>query len=265
MGLFIFRSSFLENLIISIPYHNGMKYIELFKMLKEKYLLWLVACGALVVGIGSGAGVTASVGRKVICETNAGDTDTAMGGEYIGSGMDEGPDGIPSGEGNCPGGMWVDIAGSVNDPGLYCAGSGWVLGTLLDEAGGMTENACAVFVERDMNRAQRLEPNMKIYIPGSTDIECLSGGQEVLGTGGGVVAPGTAGPSPIGPAGTGCTDGKVNLNTASSSELESLSGIGPATAGKIIEGRPYTSADDLLNVSGIGPATLGKIEDSVCW
>jgi competence protein ComEA len=252
-------------LIISISYDSGMNYNELLEQLKNKYLLWVVAGGALLVGTVSGAGAASVFGKERICGHYPGDSPSGTGSEYTVSGMDGISDGASYGEGECPGGMWVDITGSVNEPGLYCAGPGWVLGTLLEEAGGITENACSGFIDRKMNRAQQLEPNMKIYIPGSSDAECLPGGQEVLGTGGGEEKSDTAVFSSAGSAGIGCAEGKVNINTASQSELESLSGIGPSTAGKIIEGRPYTSADDLLKVSGIGPATLGKIEDGVCW
>lgn len=55
----------------------------------------------------------------------------------------------------------------------------------------------------------------------------------------------------------------VDVNTATAEELETLSGIGPATAAKIIEYRtangPFKTIDELDNVSGIGPATLEKI------
>ena len=52
---------------------------------------------------------------------------------------------------------------------------------------------------------------------------------------------------------------KVNPNTASSATLDRLPGVGPSTARKIIEARPFTSVDDLLRVRGIGPATLEKM------
>ena len=51
----------------------------------------------------------------------------------------------------------------------------------------------------------------------------------------------------------------IDLNTATTSELQSLSGIGPVLAAKIITGRPYKKVDDLLRVSGMGPKLLEKL------
>jgi competence ComEA-like helix-hairpin-helix protein len=53
--------------------------------------------------------------------------------------------------------------------------------------------------------------------------------------------------------------GLVDLNTASEKELQSIKGIGPVLAERIIAGRPYRTVDDLLKVKGIGPKKLENI------
>jgi competence protein ComEA len=55
----------------------------------------------------------------------------------------------------------------------------------------------------------------------------------------------------------------VNLNTASQAEIESLPGIGPVLAQRIIEGRPYRSLEDLERVRGIGPRLLERLRPLV--
>lgn len=57
--------------------------------------------------------------------------------------------------------------------------------------------------------------------------------------------------------------GKINVNTASQEELESLPGIGPTLATRIMELRPFKTVDDLIKVRGIGPSTLEKIRERV--
>ena len=61
---------------------------------------------------------------------------------------------------------------------------------------------------------------------------------------------------------------KVNLNTASQAELETLPGVGPKLALEIMKARqqkPFTSLEDLDNVPGIGPSLLAKLQDKVTW
>lgn len=54
-------------------------------------------------------------------------------------------------------------------------------------------------------------------------------------------------------------DVPVDPNEAGAAELQSLPGIGPVLAQRIVEGRPYADADALLEVSGVGPRTLARI------
>ena len=51
----------------------------------------------------------------------------------------------------------------------------------------------------------------------------------------------------------------VNVNSATYEQLETVPGIGPSLASRIVAGRPYPSVDDLLRISGIGERTLERM------
>lgn len=55
----------------------------------------------------------------------------------------------------------------------------------------------------------------------------------------------------------------VNVNTATSSELDALPGVGPVTAGKIIINRPYRSVDELLSKNAVSSKVFSQIKDKV--
>lgn len=79
-------------------------------------------------------------------------------------------------------------------------------------------------------------------------------------------------PAPVvdaAPSGTDAGEERIDLNRATATQLQTLPGVGPATAESIIAHReqvgPFASLEDLDAVSGIGPATLEKLRDRVTW
>jgi len=58
-------------------------------------------------------------------------------------------------------------------------------------------------------------------------------------------------------------DRKININTASVQELDELPGVGPATARKIIEARPFSKIEDLLKIPRFGKSKLDKLKDRI--
>lgn len=143
----------------------------------------------------------------------------------------------------------VDVAGAVVDPGVYRLASGARVGDAIAAAGGFNPRVDVERVGVELNLAAMLTDGAQIRVPSRDDPR--PGG----GTGG---AGGTQG----GPGGGGSTTRIVNINIASQSELESLPGIGPVTALKIIDSRagsPFAEVDELRERGLVGEKTFESI------
>ena len=124
--------------------------------------------------------------------------------------------------------VYVELRGEVNAPGIYKVADSSRLFDVIHRAGGLTDEADI----STLNQTQTVYDGWLIIIP-STDEH----------------------PSSL--------DKKISLNHATASELETLPGIGPATAEAIIQARserPFKTIEDLLDVPGIGAQTLANIE-----
>ena len=133
----------------------------------------------------------------------------------------------------------VHVAGEVNNPGLYKLKDGSRVWDAVQAAGGFTKNAD----QNSLNLAKTLEDGEQVMIPAI----------------GGTSSSGEA---------SGSNNGKVNINTADLATLETLSGVGPATAQKIIDYRnahgKFKSIEEIKKVSGIGEKTYEKFKDKIC-
>lgn len=139
----------------------------------------------------------------------------------------------------------IDIEGAVISPGVYELNSSARIKDALAAAGGLSEKADRDYVSKALNLAQKLADGVKIYIP--------SIGEKIEASVSNVsTVTNSSNPS-----------GSININSASQSQLEALPGIGPVTAGKIINGRPYTDINELLSRKIVGSSVFSKIKDSI--
>ena len=153
-------------------------------------------------------------------------------------------------------GAVVHVVGQVAQPGVLTLPVGARVADAVAAAGGALPGADLSGV----NLARRVNDGEQIAV----------GVPTVTGPG---VVQGSAGPTMSGPAsvpgasGGGAADGSVNLNQATSEQLQELPRVGPATAAKIIayrqENGPFTSVEQLLEVPGIGEGTLAGLRDLV--
>jgi competence protein ComEA len=140
-----------------------------------------------------------------------------------------------------PPGLRISVQGAVLAPGLYNLAPGSIVEDAVFTAGGFLAGADT----SRLNLAAPLTNGQELKIPFQIPTPL----------------PGT--PSTVSTP----TGKKINLNTATLEELDSLPGIGPVLAQRIIDYRqtygPYQSVDDLLRVKGIGPALLENIRGLV--
>lgn len=154
----------------------------------------------------------------------------------------------------------VHVAGYVEEEGMVELAEGARIADALEAAGGAT-------LEADLSRvnlAYVLQDGQKIYIPSILEVEEEEAEEEEYiteGSGGVILEEGEEEKNNE-------AEGKVNINTATQTELETLNGIGPSTASKIIEYRKqngnFQSIEEIQNVSGIGDSKYESIKDDIC-
>jgi competence protein ComEA len=132
----------------------------------------------------------------------------------------------------------VDVAGAVMQPGLHRLRAGDRVGDAVEAAGGFAPRVDLTAVAETLNLAETLEDGAKVLVP-------------ELGRPGAVAAP---------------SDGRIDLNQADQAALESLPGIGPVTAAKIIAARqeaPFESVDELRSRGVLGASVFAEVRELV--
>ena len=158
----------------------------------------------------------------------------------------------------------VQVSGEVLEPGIYDVPASCRVEEAIAAAGGLTENADS---ER-VNLVRKVRDGMQIRVPvqKTTRTSRTQRKKDQAKSDLGESALGKSGGAKAGPGRNNSMMQSVRINSASTSELQQLPGIGPALAQRIVETRKngrFTSADDLVRVPGIGKAKLAKLRDYV--
>lgn len=132
----------------------------------------------------------------------------------------------------------VDISGAVVKPGVVEIPADSRIQDVLITAGGLDAKADRTYVSRYINLAQPIQDGMKIYVPFQGEAG-IAGSEQVEAS------------------------NSFNINNASQSKLEELPGVGPVTARKIIDGRPYGAIEELLSKKVISKSVFEKINDQI--
>lgn len=138
--------------------------------------------------------------------------------------------------------IFVDIDGAINKPGVYEVPIDTRVFQVIEKAGGLSEEADA----RNINKAEKVNDGERIYVSSKGEENHYYSGSIEENSSKGIL---------------------INLNTADKDKLQSISGIGPSTAEKIIDYRKnqgqFKTIEDLKNVSGIGDKTFDKIKNKI--
>ncbi len=151
----------------------------------------------------------------------------------------------------------VHVVGEVANPGLYEVDAGSRVQAAIDAAGGFTNDAN----QGSVNLAREIVDGEQIVVASKS---ASAAGAAGAGSAGSAA---TASSGASGAGSSSAPGGLVNINTADIAGLSSLSGIGEATAKKIIADRekngPFKTTKDITRVSGIGDKKYEAIKDSI--
>lgn len=153
-----------------------------------------------------------------------------------------------------PSKITTDIGGAVEKPGIYEVASGSRLKDILTLAGGLDKNADKNFFARNFNLARYVADQEKIYIPFNWEINSgiFFENKRTLDY-----------TSPSMQNFSNKAKSSININTASLTELDLLTGVGKTTAEKIIKNRPYKTIEELLTRKVVNKSVFEKIKELI--
>ena len=138
----------------------------------------------------------------------------------------------------------VDVEGAVVSPGVYHLPQDSRIKNALIAAGGLSSSADRAWIAKNLNLAAKVIDAGKLYIPFTGENIQSSNSYSGIGS-------------------SSTMSNLININTASESELDSLSGIGPVTVQKIIDGRPFETINDLVSKKIVGSKVFEQIKDKI--
>ena len=161
--------------------------------------------------------------------------------------------------------IYIDVAGAVSNPGVITLKPESRVFEAIEAAGGLTKEANT----NSINRAAVLNDGERIYIPTNDEFNKVENDDPSFGNPESVAATeSTNNPSSSSKKNTDKKNSeKININSADSTELQILNGVGPSTAQKIIDYREsngkFKKIEDIKNVSGIGDKTFEKLKNYI--
>ena len=140
----------------------------------------------------------------------------------------------------------IDVEGAVVSPGVYALPKDSRIKDALIASGGISSEADRLWVSKNLNLALKINDGAKIYIP--------------------FVGEKQSSPAQPGSSGSNSTVGigeSININSAPEKELDTLPGVGPVTAQKIIDNRPYQALEDLVSKKVVSSKVFDNIKDKI--
>lgn len=133
--------------------------------------------------------------------------------------------------------LLCDVSGAVNKPGLVVVTQSMRVADAITSAGGLTKDADLEAISATINLSEKVKDEQKIVVPFKNSVRVSATSRTQVQ--------------------------KISINTASSSELEKLAGIGPVKAAQIISERPFTKVDALVEKKIISKKAFDALSEKI--